>query len=216
LNYIFHLNGSTRQSENQLTNTGVWQNGSCGGSNSAWLHCNGYIDYGAVSGGGGSSGGSSSGGSSSGSSSSSSGGSSSGGSLGDGTTCSNPTTISLPFSQNGSGNHCWFTNGTIRYVNSWNMSSLTINSTDYTNKWSNSIPARIDGGYYISYSGSYPRSHFEASGSKSAELINDKITQSLELNVFPNPSPTETFTVKVIGADGASQIGIMDIRGKLI
>jgi hypothetical protein len=47
------VNGSTRQAENQGTNTGVWQNNSCGGSNSEWLHCNGYIGFGDVSGGGG-------------------------------------------------------------------------------------------------------------------------------------------------------------------
>ena len=41
--------GSTRQAESQGTNTGVWQNGSCGGSNSEWLHCNGYIGFGNVS-----------------------------------------------------------------------------------------------------------------------------------------------------------------------
>jgi len=46
------VGGSTRQSENQSYNTGVWQNNSCGGSYSEWLHCNGCIGYGDVSGGG--------------------------------------------------------------------------------------------------------------------------------------------------------------------
>ena len=48
------VNGSTRQAENQSTNTGVWNGSGCGGSNSEWLHCNGYIGFGNVSGGGGS------------------------------------------------------------------------------------------------------------------------------------------------------------------
>jgi endo-1,4-beta-xylanase len=48
------VNGQTRQSEDQSYNTGVWQDGSCGGSYSEWLHCNGCIGYGDVSGGGGS------------------------------------------------------------------------------------------------------------------------------------------------------------------
>jgi hypothetical protein len=34
----------TYQSEVQATNTGVWS-GTCGGSNSEWLNCNGYISY---------------------------------------------------------------------------------------------------------------------------------------------------------------------------
>lgn len=40
------VNGSTRQAENQTSNTAVWQNNSCGGSNSEWMHCNGYIGFG--------------------------------------------------------------------------------------------------------------------------------------------------------------------------
>lgn len=39
------IGGTTYQSESQSTNTGVWQNSTCGGSNSEWLHCNGYISY---------------------------------------------------------------------------------------------------------------------------------------------------------------------------
>jgi GH35 family endo-1,4-beta-xylanase len=43
------VNGQTRQSENQSSNTGLYANGSCGGgSNSEWMHCNGAIGYGAL------------------------------------------------------------------------------------------------------------------------------------------------------------------------
>jgi GH35 family endo-1,4-beta-xylanase len=49
VDYII-VNGQTRQSENQTLNTGLFANGSCGGgSNSEWMHCNGYIAYGPVS-----------------------------------------------------------------------------------------------------------------------------------------------------------------------
>jgi len=42
------VNGSVRQSEAQSYNTGVYQNGSCGGGNgmTEWMHCNGAIGYG--------------------------------------------------------------------------------------------------------------------------------------------------------------------------
>jgi hypothetical protein len=42
------VNGSVRQSEAQSYNTGVYQNGACGGGNglSEWLNCNGAIGYG--------------------------------------------------------------------------------------------------------------------------------------------------------------------------
>ncbi len=39
------VDGTTYQAEAQAVNTGVWQNGSCGGSNSEWLHCSGYIQF---------------------------------------------------------------------------------------------------------------------------------------------------------------------------
>jgi endo-1,4-beta-xylanase len=44
------VNGSIRQSENQTYNTGVYQNGACGGGSgrSEWLHCNGAIGYGDI------------------------------------------------------------------------------------------------------------------------------------------------------------------------
>jgi arabinoxylan arabinofuranohydrolase len=46
--------GTTRQAEAQSSNTGVYANGSCGGGGlSEWLHCNGAINFGNVSGGGG-------------------------------------------------------------------------------------------------------------------------------------------------------------------
>ena len=38
------IGGVTYQSENQAVNTGVWS-GTCGGSNSEWLNCGGYISY---------------------------------------------------------------------------------------------------------------------------------------------------------------------------
>jgi arabinoxylan arabinofuranohydrolase len=48
------VNGTTRQAEAQSLNTGVYANGSCGGGGfSEWLHCNGVIGFGNVSGGGG-------------------------------------------------------------------------------------------------------------------------------------------------------------------
>ncbi|MEL7148148.1 MAG: cellulase family glycosylhydrolase, partial [Bacteroidota bacterium] len=39
------INGNTYESEDQVVNTGVWQNGSCGGTNSEWINCPGYIAY---------------------------------------------------------------------------------------------------------------------------------------------------------------------------
>ena len=45
------VNGTTHQAEAQAVNTAVWQNGSCGGSNSQLMYCSGYIDFGTLGGG---------------------------------------------------------------------------------------------------------------------------------------------------------------------
>lgn len=47
INYI-RANGVTYQAEDQIINTGVWQNNICGGSYSEWIHCEGYIDFGTI------------------------------------------------------------------------------------------------------------------------------------------------------------------------
>lgn len=44
IDYVM-IDGVTLQAEDQAVNTGVWS-GTCGGSYSEWLHCNGYIDFG--------------------------------------------------------------------------------------------------------------------------------------------------------------------------
>jgi hypothetical protein len=46
---LIRTNDVTYQSENQATNTGVWNGSGCGGSFSEWIHCPGHIDFGTVS-----------------------------------------------------------------------------------------------------------------------------------------------------------------------
>lgn len=79
--------------------------------------------------------------------------------------CEDPVSISPPFSQDGAGRYCWVTSGTIDNVNSWGMNILEINGVDYANGFSNAMPARIDGNYYIYYDASYSWSHMEMAGS---------------------------------------------------
>lgn len=73
-------------------------------------------------------------------------------------------TITAPFTRDGAGTFCWQTTNLGSYINSWNLASLTINSVDFTNKWagSNSYPPKINGYWYVSYTGNFPWSHFEA------------------------------------------------------
>ncbi len=73
-------------------------------------------------------------------------------------------TITAPFTKDGAGTFCWQTTNLGTYINSWNMASLTINGVDYTNRYifTSSLPAKINGYWYVSYKGNYAWSHFEA------------------------------------------------------
>ncbi len=79
-------------------------------------------------------------------------------------TCDSPTSVSLPLAIDGAGDFCRVTSGDISYFNSWNMQLVEINGKTVTNTWSNQIPARIDGKYYIHYVGQYAWSHLEVHG----------------------------------------------------
>jgi len=73
-------------------------------------------------------------------------------------------TITAPFTKDGSGNLCWQSSNLGSYINSWNLSSLTVNGTNYTNVYAStgSLPAKINGYWYLAYNGPYSWSHFEA------------------------------------------------------
>jgi hypothetical protein len=84
---------------------------------------------------------------------------------GGGTTCSPVnSTITAPFTYDGAGTFCWQSSNLGTYINSWNLAKLTINGVDYTNKYAftSSLPAKINGYWYVSYVGNYAWSHFEA------------------------------------------------------
>ncbi|HEU4324140.1 MAG TPA: cellulase family glycosylhydrolase [Roseiflexaceae bacterium] len=84
---------------------------------------------------------------------------------GSGSTCSPVTgTVTAPFSYDGVGTFCWQIATIPNYINSWNLSSLKINGVDFTNTYTfpNNLPPKINGYWYVSYTGSYGWSHFEA------------------------------------------------------
>jgi endoglucanase len=84
---------------------------------------------------------------------------------GGGSTCSPVNaTITAPFTRDGTGSFCWQTSNLGTFINSWNLTSLTINGVDYTNKYAftSTLPAKINGYWYVVYVGNYAWSHFEA------------------------------------------------------
>ena len=75
--------------------------------------------------------------------------------------CSDRTDISPPFSIEGLGEYCWETTSLGRYVYSANIDVLLINGVDLANCWSNKLPYKIDGRYFIYYKSSVDWGHFE-------------------------------------------------------
>jgi endoglucanase len=130
---------------------------------------------------------------------------------GSGTPCDSPESVSLPFSYDGTGEYCWFISSDIAYVNSWNMGSLEINGTDYTNVWSNNMPAKINEGYYVHYVGQYQWSHFEAASLKSTEGLSVQDN----LKVYPNPFSDET-KLYIGNPDQTERIQVFDQMGRLV
>lgn len=126
--------------------------------------------------------------------------------------CDSPITIALPYSQDGSGEYCWVTSDEISYVNSWNMASVEINGVDFTNTWSNSMPDKINGNYYIHYQGLYSWSHFEAAAAKSVE--GESLVEN-EILIYPNPF-TEEFNLTLTQPEQVLNIKILDNLGRMV
>ncbi|MDA3890131.1 MAG: glycosyl hydrolase family 8 [Salinivirgaceae bacterium] len=133
--------------------------------------------------------------------------------------CDNPTPVTVTFEHTGSGQYCWVTSDDISYVNSWNVSTLEINGVDFANNWANSLPAKINGNYYISFDGSVGWSHFEAVGSgKSASVATSNQVEQAFANVRVYPNPLADQELVIEGADNFvnSNLHIYDLSGKLV
>jgi hypothetical protein len=77
--------------------------------------------------------------------------------------CSPATAITVPFPFDGAGTFCWQISS-LSFINSWNLASLTVNGVNFTNLYATAgqLPAKINGYWYISYTGNFAWSHFEA------------------------------------------------------
>jgi hypothetical protein len=73
-------------------------------------------------------------------------------------------TITAPFTYDGAGTFCWQSTNLGTYINSWNLTSLTVNGVNETNLYvaAASCPARINGYWYVGYNSAVAYGHFEA------------------------------------------------------
>lgn len=79
--------------------------------------------------------------------------------------CSPATAISVPFAKDGAGTFCYQATSLCSFINSWNLTSLSINGTNYTNIWvaGSSIPS-LNGAFTITYNSPVAWGHFEIGG----------------------------------------------------
>ena len=78
------------------------------------------------------------------------------------TICSPTSTISTPYTFDGTGDLCWKTTSLCTYINSWNLTTLEVNGVAYTNAYTTSAAiAPISGAYTIHYVSSVTWGHFE-------------------------------------------------------
>jgi hypothetical protein len=82
-----------------------------------------------------------------------------------GSACSPVTsTITAPFTYDGTGTLCWQSTSLGSYINSWNTVSVTLNGVNISNVYmaSGSYPAKIGGFWYVAYNSNVAWGHFEA------------------------------------------------------
>ncbi len=134
------------------------------------------------------------------------------------TGCVDPETISIPFTHDGVGDFCWFTSTPMAYINSWNITELSINGEDFSNTWADQLPPAINGGWTIHYVGEYPWSHFEAPQARGVtkKNANESVTEyANEILVYPNPA-YDILTISFTGSNNQAEVAIYNPYGSLI
>jgi arabinogalactan endo-1,4-beta-galactosidase len=113
--------------------------------------------------------------------------------------CSPASAISVPYSFDGAGDFCWQTSTLCTYINSWNVTTLEVNGTAYTNIWvSGSSIAPLNGTYTIHYVSTVGWGHFEigapCSGGGPTDTPIPGASPTRTQTPGTGPSPTATIT----------------------
>lgn len=117
------------------------------------------------------------------------------------TVCTPTSTVGSPYAKDGTGDVCFQTVSICSYVNSWNVTTLEVNGTAYTNVYtaSNTI-APLNGMYVIHYVSTVSWGHFETGGTCAATGPTPTVgasptrTSTAGATNSPSPSPTRTMT----------------------
>lgn len=109
------------------------------------------------------------------------------------TICSPATAISVPYSVDAAGDFCWQATSLCTYINSWNLTTLEVNGTAYTNLYVvGSSIAPVNGGYTIHYNSVVTYGHFEIGGTCAA--TGPTLTPSRTSTPGTGPTATRTLT----------------------
>ncbi|PKQ61854.1 hypothetical protein BZG02_14610 [Labilibaculum filiforme] len=123
------------------------------------------------------------------------------------------STITLDFNYSGVGDQYWFTTDDIANINSWSLEELTVNGVDYTNKWSNSMPAKVNGGYTISFKSKNSWGTVQIKAAARAVTVSNGVLTNNTLKLFPNPSNKK---VTVSGIENAELVQIIASSGQMV
>ncbi len=101
--------------------------------------------------------------------------------------CTDPVSVSLPYTYNGAGPGCYVTSGDITVVQSYSADLVELNGTDITNSYYTDIPSSIDGVYWIYYEGEeYGYLGIEGSGGDTSETVELTTSVTGEGSVTPS------------------------------
>ncbi len=107
--------------------------------------------------------------------------------------CSPATAISVPFAKDGAGTFCYQATSLCSYINSWNMTTVSVNGTNYTNIWvAGSSIAPLNGVYTITYNSAVGWGHFEIGAPCSG---GGPTPTNTPIVIGPTLTPTRTPTV---------------------
>ena len=107
--------------------------------------------------------------------------------------CGPATAISVPFAKDGAGDFCWQTSSLCTYINSWNLATMEVNGTAYTNLYESAGSiAPLNGGYTIHYNSAVSWGHFEIGGTCSG---GGGATSTPTAGISPTPTGTATGAV---------------------
>ena len=111
------------------------------------------------------------------------------------TVCTPTSTVGSPYAKDGVGDVCFQTASICSYVNSWNVTTLEVNGTAYTNVYttSNTI-APLNGMYVIHYVSTVSWGHFETGGTCAATGPTPTPTVGASNTPTAGASPTRTST----------------------